>query len=74
MGLTTIFIIILWGTLSTLAFLDYLPEIKELPTGDFLLCSLVFLIGGPIFGINQILMAILECILPEGWDDDDKKH
>ena len=31
---------------------------------------LVFTIGGPIFGINQILTTILDCLFPEGWDDD----
>lgn len=71
MGFAAILIIILWGILSTIAFLGYFPEMKGLSARDFAACCLVFLIGGPIFGLNQIFMAILDCILPEGWDDND---
>lgn len=74
MGCSTILVIILWVTLSTLAYLEYVPEMGDLSIGEFLICVLVFLIGGPVFGINQILTAILECILPEGWDDNDRGH
>lgn len=70
MGLTTLLIIILWGTLSTITFIEYLPQMQGLPFGAFLVCSLVFLVGGPVFGINQILTAILDCYFEEGWDDD----
>lgn len=71
MGFATILIIILWGTLSTIAFLEYLPQMADLSTKGFWICALVFLIGGPVFGINQILTAILSCFLPEGWDNND---
>ena len=66
-----VIIAILWGTLSTISIIDYLPHIKDLKGLDLIVFYLVFLIGGPVFGINEILTSILELILPEGWDDDD---
>lgn len=68
---THIIITILWGTLSTISIIDYLPHAKDLKGLDLIVFYLVFLIGGPVFGINEILTSILELILPEGWDDDD---
>ena len=73
MGFQTSYVItiILWGILSIAASLDYIPYAKNLKGLDRVVFILVFLIGGPIFGINQILTTLLDCILPEGWDDDD---
>ena len=68
---SNIIISILWGTLSTISIIEYLPYTKDLKGLDLIVFFLVFLIGGPVFGINEILTSILELILPEGWDDDD---
>lgn len=62
---------ILWGTLSTISIIQYLPYTKDLKNFDLIIFFLIFAIGGPVFGINQILTTLLDCILPEGWDDDD---
>ena len=70
-SLAYVIIAILWGTLSTISIIDYLPHVKDLKGLDLIVFYLVFLIGGPVFGINEILTSILELILPEGWDDDD---
>lgn len=73
MGFQTphVIIAILWGTLSIVSSIDYIPYAKNLKGLDLAVFFLVFLIGGPIFGINTILTALLDCILPEGWDNDD---
>lgn len=64
-------IIILWGVLSSLSIIEFSPYCKELSTLKQFAVVLVCLIGGPIFGINQILTEILNIILPGGWDDND---
>jgi hypothetical protein len=72
MGHIAIFIIsILWITLSFNAMLSYLPMAQGLKGLNLFVFFLIFMIGGPIFGINQILTSLLDCILPEGWDNDD---
>lgn len=73
MGFSTSYVIavILWFTLSTIAMIDYIPYVQNLEPSDKVAFFLIFAIGGPIFGINQVLTTLLDCILPEGWDDDD---
>lgn len=66
-----IIIIILWFTLSIIEMSEYLPHAKNLKGLNLIMFFLVFAIGGPVFGINQILTLLLDCILPEGWDNDD---
>lgn len=66
-----VIISILWGTLSTISIIEYLPYAKDLKGFDRVVFFLIFTIGGPVFGINQILTTLLDCILPEGWDDND---
>ena len=63
--------VILWFTLSTIAMIDYISYVQNLEPSDKVAFFLIFAIGGPIFGINQVLTTLLDCILPEGWDDDD---
>lgn len=70
MGYATL-LVILWITLSLNAFIGYAALVSELPWLDKIIVCLVFMIGGPAFGINQILTAILDLIFPEGWDDED---
>ena len=62
--------VILWFTLSSISMIDYIPYVQNLETSNKVIFFLIFAIGGPIFGINQVLTALLDCILPEGWDDD----
>lgn len=73
MGYSTSYIIavILWGILSTVSIIEYLPYAKDLKGLNLVVFFLIFAIGGPVFGMNQILTTLLDCILPEGWDDDD---
>ena len=73
MGLETykLIAIILWITLSIIAAMDYIPYAKELKGLKLIVFFAVFAIGGPVFGINEILTTLLESIMPEGWDDKD---
>lgn len=73
MGFPWVHIIIgiLWSTISTLSMIQYIHHVKNLKIADKFIFFLIFAIGGPVFGINQILTTLLDCILPEGWDDDD---
>lgn len=64
-------ILILWSAMSLLVMIEYAPACKDLPTADLIIVGLIFLIGGPIFTIANILEAILDCFLPEGWGDND---
>lgn len=66
----SIIIVILWATCSLLAMIQYAPYCKDMPTGDFLLAGTIFIIGGPFFAITNVLEAILDCIMPEGWDQE----
>ena len=64
--------IILWSIISMVAMIEYAPACKDLSAKDQLIVMFIFIIGGPIFAAANILEAILNCILPEGWDDDDR--
>ena len=66
-------IAILWFTMSFLLITQYGPQCKDIPIGDKIAVIIIFLIGGPIFTLANVLEAILGCFLPEGWDDDDFK-
>ena len=65
-----IIIAILWSVCSLLVMIQYAPMCADMPTDDWLLAGLIFIVGGPSFAIVNVLEAILDCIMPEGWDDD----
>lgn len=71
METSAIIITILWSAMSMLVMIEYAPYCKDLSLQDQLIVGLIFVIGGPIFTIANVLEAILDCILPEGWGDDD---
>lgn len=71
METSSIIITILWNVMSMLVMIEYAPYCKDLSWQDKFLVSIIFWIGGPIFTIANILETILDCILPEGWGDDD---
>ena len=65
-----IIIAILWATCSLLVMIQYAPYCKDMPKSDYILAGIIFIIGGPFFAIVNVLEAILDCIMPEGWDDE----
>lgn len=62
--------IILWAIISLLIMIQYAPACKDLSNNDKLIVGIIFMIGGPFFAIVNILEVFLDCLLPEGWDDD----
>lgn len=71
MEVSGLIILILWSAMSLLVMIEYAPACKDLPAARWLIVGLIFIIGGPIFTIANILEAILDCFLPEGWGDND---
>lgn len=67
-------ILILWAAMSLLVMIEYAPVCKDLSTKEMLAVGLIFIIGGPIFTIANILEALLDCFLPEGWGEDGPKY
>jgi hypothetical protein len=67
-------ILILWAAMSLLVMIEYAPACKDLSTREMLAVGLIFIIGGPIFTIANILEALLDCFLPEGWGEDGSKY
>ncbi len=65
-----IIILILWATMSLLVMIQYAPYCKDLPAADKMAVGIIFIIGGPFFAIANVLEALLDCFLPEGWDSD----
>ena len=70
MEISGIIIMILWATMALLVMIQYAPVCKDLPNNDKLIVGIIFMIGGPFFAIANILEALLDCFLPEGWDED----
>lgn len=62
-------IIILWSILSLLVMIQYAPYCKDLDPADQAMVGIIFLVGGPFFAIANILEMLLDCFLPEGWDN-----
>lgn len=70
MEITGLIVIILWATMSLLVMIQYASACKDLPKQDMIIVGIIFMIGGPIFTIANVLEALLDCFLPEGWGDD----
>lgn len=66
----TIVITVLWAIMSLLTMIEYAPYCKDMPEKDRLAVGVIFIIGGPIFAAANVLEAMLDCFMPEGWDED----
>ena len=71
MEISGIIIGVLWAIMSLLVMIQYAPACKDLSWQDQLLVGIIFIVGGPIFAAANVLEAMLDCILPEGWGGDD---
>jgi hypothetical protein len=67
--IANIIIVVLWCLMATTLLVEYAPECKKLNEKDRLLVILIFLIGAPAFTLVNFLTAVLDGILPDGWDD-----
>lgn len=70
MEISAIIIMILWATMALLVMIQYAPACKDLSNNDKLIVGIIFMVGGPFFAITNVLEALLDCFLPEGWDED----
>lgn len=68
-----IIIVILWAIMVMTIFIQYAPVCKGLKVWEFIAVGLIFVVGAPFFMFTEILQALLDCFLPEGWDDDGPK-
>ena len=62
-------VIVLWSVLSLLVMIQYAPYCKDLNSTDQIIVGVIFLVGGPFFAIANVLESLLDCFLPEGWDN-----
>lgn len=70
MEISGIIIGVLWAIMSLLVMIQYAPACKDLSNNDKLIVGIIFMVGGPFFAITNVLEALLDCFLPEGWDED----
>ena len=64
---------IFWGTMSLLVYAPHAPLVKDLPESDKNIVITIFILGGPIFAMANVLEQLLDCFMPPGWggDEDD---
>lgn len=74
MEISAIIVMILWAAMSLLVMIEYAPYCKDLKPSEQIIVGIIFIIGGPIFTIANVLEAILDYFLPEGWGDDGPKY
>ena len=66
------FLIVCWLLLGIIEVLMYLNVFKKLDNVlQITFFMIMLIISTPIFMINNILFAIMNSFLPEGWNDDD---
>lgn len=70
-----VIVVTLWGITSLLAYMEVADVVKKIKNpDDVILVKILFMICGPAFAITTIANAMLDSILPEGWDDDGKDN
>lgn len=62
---------IMWLAMSLLVIVQHAPFCKDLKGVDLFIVFIVLAVGGPIFIAASALEGILNCFLPEGWDNDE---
>lgn len=65
-------IIIFWVCSSLLCLLQNRDVVNEVKEENKFFVYAVYIIGGPIFMISNVLEEILDLLMPEGWDNIDK--
>lgn len=64
-------IIALWGLIAFSLLQQYADVCGDLSNSQLMIVCLIFIVGAPAFAIVNLLTALLDIILPEGWDNDD---
>ena len=60
----------IWFICDCVIFCNYVDEIIE-ADGSFkkITAIIVMALTGPILVLNNLIIQVLDCVLPEGWDD-----
>lgn len=63
-------LLILWAACSLITIVQYAHCCVDLDPLSYFEVFIILAVGGPIFVVNSGLEAVLDSILPEGWDDN----
>lgn len=66
-------IIVFWACSSLLCLLQNRDTINEVKEENKPIVYAVYIIGGPIFMISNVLEEILDLLMPAGWDNIEGK-
>lgn len=64
-------ILLFWILMFYTLCFQYMMPLMSISGFERLVAMMVFLVGAPFFFIVNILNNILDCIFPEGWDNDE---
>lgn len=67
-----IILIILWLTIGLNYLVTIAPAAQNLKPQEGIILGIIVFIGTPFMFVGQVTQSIIDSILPEGWDDDDK--
>lgn len=68
-----IVIAVLWFLAAILVLTEFAPSCAEVKKKDKIIAGIILIVGAPIFFAYSALSALLDCILPSGWEDDERK-
>ncbi len=63
-------IIIIWALIWISICLNYIKPLSQLSFWDQLLVFIILAIAAPALFLAEIVDALLDLIMPPGWDDD----
>lgn len=66
----TIISIWVWFICDCVIFWNYVDEIMETDNSfKKITAVIVMVLTGPVLVLNNLIIQVLDCVLPEGWDD-----
>ena len=66
----TIISICVWFICDCVIFWNYVDEIMETDNSfKKITAVIVMALTGPVLVLNNLIIQVLDCVLPEGWDD-----
>lgn len=71
MSFPLLLIEVLWSFIAMTLIIQYIEALKEISSLDRFIACMIFILGAPFFLIVNVLETLLNCIFPEGWDNDD---
>lgn len=59
--------------MSLLVYAPHAHLVKDLPESDKNIVIIIFIFGGPIFAMANVLEQLLDCFMPPGWREDEDR-